>query len=108
MKRLNLNWGDCLERAQRLTDGLTNKDPTGEYRSETSQPEDESSCNASGARGFRFGLLTAETHMSCCNKPVVAQVVPRFMRIKSLRALQIAFFPCNSPLRVPRNGFRVK
>ncbi|AHF63462.1 hypothetical protein Syncc8109_1091 [Synechococcus sp. WH 8109] len=57
---------------------MPNKDPTGEHRSETSQPEDESSCNASGSRGLSFALLSAGSHLSCCNKRVLAQVVPRF------------------------------
>ena len=77
-KRVNLNWGDGLKQAQRLTDGLPNKDSSCEHRGETSHPEDEPSCNASGARGFRFAMLSAETHLTCCDKPVVAQTAPGF------------------------------
>ena len=75
-KRVNLNWGDGLKRAQRLTDGLPNKYSSCEHRGETSHHEDEPSCNASGARGFSFALLSAETHLTYCDKPVVALPLP--------------------------------
>ncbi|WP_114989342.1 hypothetical protein [Synechococcus sp. N19] len=75
---VHLHWGDGLQCAQGLTDGLPNKDSTGEHRSETSQPEDEPSCNASGARGFCVALLSAGSHLSCCDKPVVAQTAHGF------------------------------
>ena len=77
-KRVNLNWVDRLKRVQRFPDGLPNKDSTGERSSETSQPEDESRCNASGARAFYLALLSAESHLSFCVKSVVSQTAPGF------------------------------
>ena len=52
--------------------------PTGQHRREATQPMDKSSCNASEARIFSFGLLSAGFHLNCCEKPVVAPSVPRF------------------------------
>ena len=122
-KRINLNWSDRLERAQRLIDGLPDKDPTGEHSSETSQPEGKSSCDTSGTRGFCFALLSAESHLSGCDKSVVAQTVPRFncvpnhprcLMLVSARQITLIWHPaqplglCSEPCShtVPRKGCR--
>ena len=64
-KRVDFDRLDRLKRAQRLTDGLRNKDPASQHRSETAQPENDSCCNTSGANEFLFALLSAGNHLSC-------------------------------------------
>ena len=63
-KRVDFDRLDRLKRAQRLTDGLRNKDPTSQYRSETAQPGDDYCCNTSGASEFFFALLSAGNNLN--------------------------------------------
>ena len=46
-KRVNFDRLDRLKRAQHLTDGLCNKDPTSQHCSETAQPGNDYCCNTS-------------------------------------------------------------
>ena len=86
-KRVNFDGSDRLNRAQRFANGLPNQESTGQHCSETTQPEDDSSCNASGACVFSLSLLSAGSHLSCCDEPVVTQVAAWFQQ--STESLQI-------------------
>ena len=86
-ERVDLDWSDHHNRAQRFTDGLPNKEPASQHRSETSQPEDDSGCNASGASCFSSSLLSAEIHQSLCDEVIVTQVTAWFQQsTESLQA----------------------
>ena len=79
-ERVDFDWSDHLNRAQRFTDGLPNKPPASQHRSETSQSEEDGRSNANGVGEFFFALLSAGSHLSCCDEPVVAQVAAWFQR----------------------------
>ena len=70
----DFDWSDHLNRAQRFTDGLPNKETASQHSRETAQSKEDCRSYANGVGEFFFALLSAGSHLSCCDEPVLAQV----------------------------------